>query len=508
MKNGKIEIGKNPQRFQLPIYLRIIRSALYAEDIPPAGMTVKTIGGRQVMLLRSDRHILVEGFRTFRSNFIYGQTVVHIIAGVLGQSNRKMLKEAHQVTSKPQTERMTCSNHGWIGTAGCLCAALYAGENCSSVKQIGRNILIREYDGDIVLSKHHLASRLQALTVNSPGRQLSILEQISAEVRQQLSEILPLEDAVRARRFATCALVGSSGILLRSAAGGEIDSHDMVLRFNAAPTRAYERHVGTRTTYRICNGEHLNFREGNETVIHHLKATSFLAKLLLYSRAGHQGAPPLVFDPDFTSYVSTSMTATPSSGYFAVLLALQVCHRISLYGFSVSERHGARHHYYNSEAPSNAGRDDREFDTIKQLASAELVRFAEPCIVECHESQASCQECLGETPLDELAARERWSPEQILANELHRQAWEEAQRWDWPLQEAYGFSEQRGVFRRRQRGESAAREPEGSGRRQHASRFSFLFFLSNRAASSRLPCPGSQGNQPPVAPASSPRVTT
>ena len=53
----------------------------------------------------------------------------------------------------------------------------------------------------------------------------------------------------------------------------------MVLRFNSAPTRGYEAHVGTRTTFRICNGEHLNFREGNETIIHHLKVTTMIAML-------------------------------------------------------------------------------------------------------------------------------------------------------------------------------------------------------------------------------------
>ena len=49
----------------------------------------------------------------------------------------------------------------------------------------------------------------------------------------------------------TCSLVSSSGMLLGSNAGSQIDSADCVFRLNSAPTLGYERDVGRRTTVRV-----------------------------------------------------------------------------------------------------------------------------------------------------------------------------------------------------------------------------------------------------------------
>lgn len=63
-----------------------------------------------------------------------------------------------------------------------------------------------------------------------------------------LSQLLP-------RGLRSCAVVMSAGAILNSSLGEEIDSHDAVLRFNAAPTRGYERDVGSKTTVRIINSQ-------------------------------------------------------------------------------------------------------------------------------------------------------------------------------------------------------------------------------------------------------------
>ncbi|KAJ3605815.1 hypothetical protein NHX12_027859 [Muraenolepis orangiensis] len=52
-------------------------------------------------------------------------------------------------------------------------------------------------------------------------------------------------------RCSECALVSSSGQMMGTGAGPEIDSAACVFRMNVAPTRGYEKDVGSRTTVRV-----------------------------------------------------------------------------------------------------------------------------------------------------------------------------------------------------------------------------------------------------------------
>ena len=56
-------------------------------------------------------------------------------------------------------------------------------------------------------------------------------------------------------RFGTCAVVGSSGSLMLDRFGGEIDAHDVVIRFNSAPVLGYEEIAGSKTTVRLLNSQ-------------------------------------------------------------------------------------------------------------------------------------------------------------------------------------------------------------------------------------------------------------
>jgi len=55
---------------------------------------------------------------------------------------------------------------------------------------------------------------------------------------------------LEAERKPTCAIVLNSGVMTSGRAYGvSIDNHEVIVRFNNAPTKGYERFVGTRTTF-------------------------------------------------------------------------------------------------------------------------------------------------------------------------------------------------------------------------------------------------------------------
>ncbi|KAF5895709.1 beta-galactoside alpha-2,6-sialyltransferase 2-like, partial [Clarias magur] len=106
---------------------------------------------------------------------------------------------------------------------------------------------------------------------NEPLRTLTGNEDPFASLGwQKLVPRQPLEQATGGP-YKTCAVVSSAGAILKSSLGREIDSHDAVLRFNAAPTEGYGNDVGNKTTIRIINSQIMSDP-------HHMFADSHLYK--------------------------------------------------------------------------------------------------------------------------------------------------------------------------------------------------------------------------------------
>ncbi len=71
------------------------------------------------------------------------------------------------------------------------------------------------------------------------------------------------------------------GLYLPRLRGSEIDQHDMVLRFNSAPTKGFEKLVGSKTTHRITNTQNWCFRESDkEHIMVHMRSTASLAAVI------------------------------------------------------------------------------------------------------------------------------------------------------------------------------------------------------------------------------------
>lgn len=164
----------------------------------------------------------------------------------------------------------------------------------------------------------------------------------------------------------SCAVVGSADVLRLAPHGADIDNHTFVWRLNNAPTRGWETAVGTRTSIRIVNHvpiEKWILRATNRSALAATKDSFEHEHLLCDADAVEhgclvslQGAKRAFEASTFKQFqrlypshkvatLSRAMQAygthcnrelhgtAPSTGLLAVLLAVNICNSVSLYGF-------------------------------------------------------------------------------------------------------------------------------------------------------------------------------
>jgi len=97
----------------------------------------------------------------------------------------------------------------------------------------------------------------------------------------------PLPTPRAGRRFASCAVVGSSGVLVGSGLGREIDRHAAVWRFNGAPSHGgFADDVGRVTTVRVCARPGKNCAVTERSVERHPTNGSLLTVVRACQRPG------------------------------------------------------------------------------------------------------------------------------------------------------------------------------------------------------------------------------
>eukprot|EP01100_Stratorugosa_tubuloviscum_P006145 TRINITY_DN2665_c0_g1_i1.p1 TRINITY_DN2665_c0_g1~~TRINITY_DN2665_c0_g1_i1.p1 ORF type:complete len:452 (+),score=169.67 TRINITY_DN2665_c0_g1_i1:37-1392(+) len=178
----------------------------------------------------------------------------------------------------------------------------------------------------------------------------------------------PWIDPLLEHRFQNCAIVASGHKMLNSNYGFEIDSHELIMRFNWAPihiTKDNSRDVGNKTNIVLVNIHHL----GDEDLIKplmnkYLSSTGMLfleikslpdyRKLLQYqaiwpgrvfgmSVYWFKLADQIIDDPTIKTIKTTSIR---SLGFAGILMAYGACETVNTYGFG-SDNSGFDHYFGN-----------------------------------------------------------------------------------------------------------------------------------------------------------------
>ncbi|XP_037952916.1 beta-galactoside alpha-2,6-sialyltransferase 1 [Teleopsis dalmanni] len=186
------------------------------------------------------------------------------------------------------------------------------------------------------------------------------------------------------KNIKTCAIISSAGSMSGSKLGRFIDTHDIVMRFNNAPTRGYEVDVGSKTTIRVVNSQvvtKLEFDFPHAPIFKNVtiaawdpgKYNGSLSDWLTTSdydiftnyeiyRRQHPKSRAFLVDPHSVWRLWQSLQTfvgqrpirrnPPSSGFIGLALLLPHCPYVDFIEYIPSTRLNGRCHYYSKELNS------------------------------------------------------------------------------------------------------------------------------------------------------------
>ncbi|XP_022102450.1 CMP-N-acetylneuraminate-poly-alpha-2,8-sialyltransferase-like isoform X2 [Acanthaster planci] len=227
-------------------------------------------------------------------------------------------------------------------------------------------------------------------------------------VTKSLWSSLPEDSIVRSdTRFPTCSVVGSSGILLGSRCGEEIDRSEFVIRFNLATVRGFEADVGHKTNLTTLNPTYVRNRFGSlktEQNISAFKASleQFHGSLLWLPAFGVRGfqvpllkvasilakgdvMTPVYGNPRHFLAVKSlwrpllKRKKLPTTGLYMLTAAFEFCDHIKLFGawpFEKSLRNQTvSYHYHDNLAISRHHSFHAEFLQILKLHHLGIIKL-------------------------------------------------------------------------------------------------------------------------------------
>lgn len=252
---------------------------------------------------------------------------------------------------------------------------------------------------------------------------LHVARKQALELETQFLPRIPRRDYDQT--YNTCAVVANGGVHLRALKGKEIDEHDAVFRINYAPVSGkssatkndYSKHVGSRTTFDVVNrpnsdallrGGHIwrkperqpgvsGFNSKNTPSKPRRIAALILGEPLIRDARREQFLPLMRANKDKEIYLTTPETTytfryvwhelkkvveqrnpgakyndKPMTGWTTVMLAVQLCENVSLYGFQPFKgtSQDDRYHYFDRVSASlKVHSFDLAFEVFKLLKS-------------------------------------------------------------------------------------------------------------------------------------------
>ncbi|XP_056154757.1 CMP-N-acetylneuraminate-beta-galactosamide-alpha-2,3-sialyltransferase 1-like isoform X2 [Lampris incognitus] len=199
-------------------------------------------------------------------------------------------------------------------------------------------------------------------------------------------------------RCRTCAVVGNSGNLKGSQYGAIIDSSDLIIRMNQAPTMGFEKDVGSRTTHHLMYPESaVDLDSTTHLVLVPFKTLDlqWLISALTTGTIKETYMPVkttikankdkvLIYSPAFFKYVYDNWLEGhgryPSTGFLSLMFAIHICDKVSVFGFGADQR-GNWHHYWDDNHLAGAFRftgvhdGDYEYNVTLLLADKHKIRM-------------------------------------------------------------------------------------------------------------------------------------
>lgn len=280
-----------------------------------------------------------------------------------------------------------CSGRGTCYEGFCVCDNGWAGTSCAIDRlQVTTKAMLEgvDFEAFTKTSECHFFSRelFDEVTMDSKFGKfeyVSVGKSRTETYRFPLDKMKALPEACPDYRFGTCAFVGNSGTLKLSNFGSEIDGHEMVYRFNQAPTVGYESHVGSQTTFESLNAKHahnllrqdtkwnwrdpvpvyllfepLKLKETLTDIHDKFPHVQILVLSPAFFRKAHEIYYALQAELERHEFGCFS-GEKPMSGFYSLLIASTMCDAVDMYGFEPWEDWMAQgelhYHYFDSEEP-------------------------------------------------------------------------------------------------------------------------------------------------------------